>query len=360
MVGIITTTVLYKYDIYMKNKRLSVTVTALANINGALQDHVATYGFYPCPADRSVPVGDADYGKSTDCANNPPLPPCNNFNRGVCRTVGATNRIYIGGVPFKELHLSEDIIYDAWKSRITYALTSALEPNSPPLSPLPPGEITVEQSDGSGLTINDAHYVLVAHGPQRVGGFNHNGTISNACDVSEREHENCDNDDVFAADSNGRWRNLNDGAGYFDDFTRFEQNVNIGEWNVEAATPNDLRFSFDRVGIGVTDANPATDLHVAGDIKVDDWMKANMICNVDTNPSTVDCFDPEAIAGSKSAMRCDAGLSTFGNQAMIGVAEEKVNCSLAIDPSVITPAPCAAGKLAVGFLPNGQLDCQLF
>jgi type II secretory pathway pseudopilin PulG len=358
LLGIISSSLLHQYDLFMKKQQHSNTVTALSEINTALQDHITTYGYYPCPADLSVPHGDPSYGQSVSCTNLGPIHPCTSFDQGICRTNGGTV-VIIGGVPFKELHLSDEKVYDAWKSRIKYALTATLRPQSPILSPLPPGEITVQQSDGSGTVINNAHYVLVAPGPRRVGGFNISGTISEACDTSQLEGENCDQDATFASDFNSRWRSLVEGANYFDDYVLHVDRVNSREWSVEASTPDDLRFRPDRVGIGVTDADPNTDLHVLGNIKVDDWAKALNICNGDPDPATAECFDPNAIAGSKSDMRCDSSHSMHGNQAMIGVANEKVKCVLTIEPTATVPAPCPTGWIAVGFLSTGGLNCQL-
>jgi len=359
IMGIITAGVLSRYNIYIKDRQYNRTYTVLSDINSALQDYATTFGFYPCPSDQSASIGNSAYGKSVACTDLTPIPNCSVLGQGVCKTIGSPV-VIIGGVPFKELHLNEKEVYDAWGGRITYALTATLRPLTSVLSPLPAGEIIVEQSDDVGSVITDAHYVLIASGPMGVGAFNKNGTVSRTCNLSQSEGENCDQDATFASDANSQWRNLVEGTDYFDDFVRYEQNVNAQEWNIEAATPDDLRFSYDRVGIGITDADPNTDLHVVGDIMVDDWAKADTVCNGDTDPATAECFDPEDIAGSKSGMRCDSNSSLFGDQAMIGIANEKVKCKLAIDPAAAIPAPCPTGYLAVGFLSTGELNCQLF
>ncbi len=360
LIGVVTAGLLNQYNTYIKKKQHEDTKNVLFDIDRALQDYVTTYGYYPCPADQSVPYGDPDYGASVNnCIHPSAVPPCHGLGQGICRTTGGPV-VLIGGVPFKELHMGGEVAYDGWKNRITYAVSRILAPTSPIITPLPNGIITVEQTDSVGTVINNAQYVLVAPGSKGAGGFNKNGTISRPCNLSQREGENCDQDNVFAANPNRRWRNDVEGPNYFDDYVSYREVPDTPDWSVEAATPDDLRFRYDRVGIGVTDADPRTDLHVAGDIKVDDWAKAATICNGDANPATAECFDPEAIAGSKTDMRCDAANSLYENQAMIGVAKQKVKCKLTVQPTAATPAPCPTGYLAVGFLANGALDCQIF
>ncbi len=360
IVGIIAASTLNGYNLYIKNKQQSDTAFALSEINRALQDHVSEFGFYPCPSDQSVPRGAANYGKEVSCSgtNLLSIPVCSGVGQGICRT-STSPVVIIGGVPFTKLHLSEGKSYDAWKKRITYALTADLRPRTPVLSSLT-GKITVEKTDATNATISDAHYVLVSHGEKGIGAFNKSGFIAEACDFSKLEGENCDQDATFISDFGGRWRSVADNANYFDDFVRYAQKINVREWNVEAATPNDLRFSYDRVGIGIADASDETDLHVVGNILVEDWVKTDHLCSGERHKKDAHCFDPEAIAGDKTSMRCDAVDNNPGEQAVVGISNSSVRCKLAVKPTAITPAPCPTGYLAVGFKANGQLDCKLF
>lgn len=99
------------------------TQERLNTIKLALDSHLKTYGYLPCPANRTLVPSDTNFGVEDR----------NNYvNPGTsCTAVGLGGLVLsgtaaIGGVPVRTLGLPDSYAGDAWGNKLTYAVTHAL------------------------------------------------------------------------------------------------------------------------------------------------------------------------------------------------------------------------------------------
>lgn len=96
------------------------TQERLGSIKLALDSFAKTYGYLPCPADRTYTTSNANFGLEQ---RDTPLPST------VCNTgsgIVASGSVTIGMVPVRTLGLPDSYASDSWGNKIEYAVTSAL------------------------------------------------------------------------------------------------------------------------------------------------------------------------------------------------------------------------------------------
>lgn len=367
-----------EYHRYMRDKTEAEATEKMALANAAIDKFYLKVGRYPCPADIELAPGDPNYG----------LELFDNV-QGFCVDVGGTllndpTQFTQGMVPFKTLSLPESDAYDPWHSRIVYAVTAYMASTSfdeddyydPAVTTSKPyllvdgfyspfaedyldtttyatgdlamlgGQMYQAVSDTTGnpppdptywimlsgnvapATNDQTHYIIVSHGPNRVGAYNRDGTVTDACATgSLRETMNCDGDDLFfdrGMTLVGGAYGYSEAAGddFFDDYTFFRSSTGSAPsytpnyplaaaqgipgqfmmWSPEDLDTAAVKNQSFKVGIGYEDPDDALDVN--GKIKVSsgDLMTAELCDENDEN-----CFFTYAITGSKTENGEDVG-----------------------------------------------------
>jgi prepilin-type N-terminal cleavage/methylation domain-containing protein len=193
--GLILTMLFNSMNIYMKNTKLKTTRERIAAIDEQVQIYLEDRGFLPCPASLSAEPDTTSattpYGGETNCSNA----------AIANHTFGTTVRI--GMVPTRTLNLPDEFGYDAWGNRLLYAVTTNLARDATSYSRTG-GTVNVVDSrrnSPANIITANAHYVVVSHGPDKVGGYNAGGRQGIACPPNSAtaplDQENCNNDGVF-------------------------------------------------------------------------------------------------------------------------------------------------------------------
>lgn len=181
---------------YMRNTEMRTTKTKLDQIDEALQIYLSTNGVYPCPAPVNEPIDTA------------------NFGRAPASCPGGPGGVQEGDLPVRTLDLPDDYISDAWGYRFRYGVTSVLtDPTG-----FEPGGGAVLINDSGGFPVaNDAHYVIVSHGPDGAGGTPTASTTALPCVAANVDGANCDNDGTYVSTT----LRSTAAANYYDDVLRF-------------------------------------------------------------------------------------------------------------------------------------------
>lgn len=256
--------------------KIKETEIILDKIEQAIANYFAEYGSIPCPADATLSLNDPNFGLALR----------HNTNSYWC--VGGVNgewfantKIYqnyqLGLIPSKELKIPDELAFDSWGRRITYAMvemcntsanqyvssyinTDIINPNyntsynflnacafPNKASASQPNDMAV---DGTTFTIKDASgsivnstagipYVLISHGKNGHGAYPKNGgttRINAAANNSTTTAYNLSADEIQNAhmDASGaniiftnsflvqKAPNYTPGANYFDDIVRYK------------------------------------------------------------------------------------------------------------------------------------------
>ncbi len=158
----------------------SNTKAKITEIKRAMQRYYTKNSKLPCPANRAAKYGDSDYG--TDAYSGS----CTTASI-VGNTVRISNLVRQGAVPTRALDLADEMMYDEYGMKFTYAVTEAATTSAAD------GIITI--NDGIPTTITtSAVYVIVSHGSDKKGAYTAGGAIGIACAITlGRDNENCDN-----------------------------------------------------------------------------------------------------------------------------------------------------------------------
>lgn len=186
-------------------EKVNETEAKLDLIEQSLERYLIENQRLPCPANGSVKIDAAGFGEET---TPDATPQCSgaSFNDG--------GSIYGGVVPVKTLELADDVMFDGWDRRITYAV-DANYANSGPGSPTPTNascdgpttsDVCFQYYDAATSIIirNDvdpagtaepenAVYILISHGKNGFGAFRRFGSVTrNAASADVREQENAE------------------------------------------------------------------------------------------------------------------------------------------------------------------------
>ncbi len=117
------------------------TEERLATIKLALDSYAKTYGYLPCPFDRSLRATSANFGverrSATTCTANAP---------GIVQVTSGVDIIWFGGVPVRTLGLPDNYAGDAWGNKFTYAVADVAKTN-PSSYATQNGVITIKTGD---------------------------------------------------------------------------------------------------------------------------------------------------------------------------------------------------------------------
>lgn len=347
IVGLALGTLSLYLKIYFNQLRFNQTMERLDKAEEVLYEFYALNGRYPCPADPTLDVDDAEFGMehcrdvaAAGCVADGVV--CINTNTGDPDGDGTNDFIMIGSLPVRTL--LEELggptpaegssfrardSYDGYAMKYTYAVTermadpttnSVLDPANPNL-----GAVNVVDENNIALTVPQAsaQYIVVSHGDNQEGAHTRSGDKMPGCSVfmldgvtpaapgpspsgNATERENCDYDDgIFVKGT----RSFLDNDLYYDDLLTFKPSGRAQLWvKVPADVPGQSYIkntNLGNVGVGIED--PEAKLHVDGDISAEKETYANRYCDVNGD----NCFNPEDIAGS-TGFKCPAGQIATG------------------------------------------------
>ncbi len=307
MAGLIIAPATSMYHNYRVEKDWSETEDNKGMIVKEVGSFRTLFGRYPCPSSITAAPGDIEYGlEDVNCsaavAVYPAAGACAN---GICAysngldAMGNDKLVLVGAFPYKIMDLFEGEAYDSKNTRFTYAVSADL--TSSVSFDMTGGDVGIVDKVGNSVIqpVNSAHFVVVSHGANQIGGYTKFGVLVSACgNGSVDEQENCDADGVFLSGEID-----ND----FDDRIAFFSSAPYSEWQKSAADQNIIHLKNSN-GIAVG-ASTATDLSAAeettvraiavdtGSIQAEGSFFIEALCDENAINQATDCFAPRLIAG---------------------------------------------------------------
>ena len=178
-----------KNELVVAAKAEKETQIKIEKIKSYLDKFAVENGFYPCPADGTLPFENADFGvaqagvSAGECKVKEVGAAGVNYDSGESVT-NAGNNVYMGGVPVKALGLSPDAATDEWGRRIMYAV-SGTDTDSSLFGTNFFSHIVILNSYDNSFALDSqeevskradfASYALISYGVDGVGAFPHNG-----------------------------------------------------------------------------------------------------------------------------------------------------------------------------------------
>ncbi len=371
------------------NTKRAITLDSLNVTRDALIEFVALQGRYPCPADITLDLHDANYGRE------------NVDGSGNCIGTTVTGRdadgdgtadpIVIGGVPFntmldpdldpatidgvENVPLNATETIDGWGHKLTYAVTKSLT------------KVTTYNDFNGALRIRDendqdvidpadsAHLILISHGDDGVGSFTQEGKLVEPCNAGVvippppppavqsplNEKENCDEDDgTFLSGL----RNSSDHS-YNDDLVQFVLLQTSNLWTITGTVtlPGPPPVTIFKVAntntgnVGIGTDQPGVRLDVAGSIQGFKLQTANL-CDA----GGINCMAPSVIGGTDPNMDCTntggSAVNPGPHRAVTAIEQNHVVCAdIFAGAPAATPNSCPAGQLARGISNLGNVLC---
>lgn len=358
------------YNIYQQQK----TQDELQNLFNAKLNHAFIQYFYsntadrlPCPADPTLPRTDTAYGVG-DCAS----PNVVGFD-------DVTNDTYVGMIPFKDLNIPEEYIYDPWHNKITYV--TPVERTSPIASPIniffvarDPVDNSCEPDVLATNTMTANHFALISHGKNGRGAYNASGTLTAPCLTAASataESPNCEYRLGKDFKSHECRRNDHTDIREFDDYV-MGYNISIdSDWVRSSATSNGISNSGRYIGIHTPSLADVTDaLTVNGNILLQNnstdptrngELHVNRICdlNASNDESAAFCMHANLIGGDEDAMECGTAASVQPDAYVSGAAargfrNNRIDCEPEIQG---LSGSCTVNNPASGISSTGVLIC---
>lgn len=338
MLGVLMASFLAGYRVYQAQRGEQVTTRSFDEIEEAIAGYVAKNGRYPIPMGLMVADNDPAYGYQSAVSSCPPAGPS---GPETCRRPsGAVPSKFIltGAIPFKELNIAEQFIYDAFKRRITYVVAEDLTTMA---GNLPANYAICARKQ----TYNPAYNLetcaaatrqdiaLISHGVDGFGAYTAAGKQYRQCNSGGNQDENCnfDGDIIDATTSKANFA----GAQRNDDRISFDMKLNPNLWLQQAGGVYNTTEL--QVGIGVE--MPKEPLDVVGNIEAD-RVRTAQICSNDGSNGDTACFDPDKIGGT--GMKCPA------RQVMISVQNAQAVCVPMMNTLTCPPGQYLAGITAAG------------
>lgn len=214
---------------FLEQNKIRATQIKLRTIASALDIYLIQHNKLPCPAGLK---------KSTGI----PLGATPENSAGTCSSSNATEGVYVnnnvarGWVPYKELGLTADTVYDEWNNKIVYSVPTVLiHSNFNELDDDFNG-ITVYNDSKSKFSItndnNKAIYTIVSHGKNSLGAFNKDGDQKSDIGISNDEKTNIastslSNSDEFVYFNDSRKPCYNDNTKKCDDLGRYMTKMQV-------------------------------------------------------------------------------------------------------------------------------------
>lgn len=351
------------YYLHEKKRRMDSNFLKIERVVGAIRSYKSLTGHYPCPAPLDVARDSNKYGYPLAC-NTPAFAasvPSNSCGEGICvetsiRSDITNRRLVYGAVPFRVLQMDERDSIDSYNTRIAYVVTESMTDVTTFNERL--AGIAVRDEDNTPMSDPDGGigFIIISHGPNKVGAFDFGGNIVNDCTGTGRDIDNCNkfSGAAPATNLNGIYiastENAKPGSDFFDDTISFFSQLSETVWKRIDSQPNNIEdMSNNNVGIGVDAASTMLDVlseqnEFAGLGVESGKVLTNQICNIDGTA----CFDPSLIAGRLTdggGMRCGTG------EYMLGIRNGAPICG-----PVATH--CNGSNLFVGVDSSGNPICR--
>lgn len=375
--GILLAAFSYPYTIYQKNKKIQTTNENIEAVTAALGNFRGLYGRYPCPASLNALRGTPEYGHESDCGDTSLAGAGTNCIDGICiqnsqRTVEIPGpnpgdppvtinpRVRTGALPFRQLGLDENLMYDGYNNKLIYSVTERLAT----ADGYDPGDggigIINEEGTSAIETPDSAHFFMFSTGPNERGAFTRDGGTL-PCDNTTADGENCD----FVSNATAVFKVSQriDAAGInsFDDRVSYFTKSDVPLWRISEDTPNDdiVQIPDGSVGFyGRVAFNPTAIMAQAGDVPDGDIratgsaaegrLLSGELCEDD---GISGCFPSTVIAGS---LATGGGLSCPAGQLMRRIRNGVAECSAEVTER------CPPNRFLRGFNADGSIRCEAY
>lgn len=386
IMGILIVPVVQAYNLYKKDQDRSETLDGLQDVATALgQYYISNNGIYPCPADPTLPTGNANHGVAAapvgncNASGNLPSFPAADFdgdgNAEDWDQTGAANDLLVmGAVPYETLQIPQSATFDSYGNKIMYAVTLSMttpgadnrggiqvntyvRPEVGPDYADPTVKVTGSNDIVApfGLPDNGAHhYVVFSTGANGLGGYTKNGAAIGGCAADGNDigdDENCDRDGTFLFD----FASDIPGASYYDDLLLYRAWAYGSLWALDGE--DIYNKNYGNVGVG-TDT-PLEKLHVNGNLKTD------KLYTLEVCDDTGGCFSPRNIGGdidpdgdgdysdATGGMECESD-----GEVLVGISGGNKICEdIKID--VKLNQVCDPGEFVQGFDSDGNVICDV-
>ncbi len=414
--ALVTLPLLNLYSGYVHAQKRAVTVERIETISAQVRLYRPSTFSYPCPADATLSINDANYGFE-DCAAIA-INTCNPTG-GICRVSGNrdtdtpadgmnNDSVLIGAVPFRSMDLVNqggigvDGSVDGWGNKMTYAVIARATNYFPGRNALSVGndfkygQITaldefgnntagigmfdLDNADGDGNPLTgtkegDAQFAIISHGPTGAGARSINGVLI-PCVAGTIDNENCDGDATFRSALGDYSAN---GATFYDDLSFFYKDQTGELWgylenpNVGGATAHIRKLNNGKVGVSTGNATVAEALEINGAVKtpttlVQEICKTNGTNCIPTRylydslpeqfPTTINTTSDTNTKNWSNTCR-DFGDGT--GQAMTQISNGRAVCANSVNiPASITGADidCPLGTYVQGITTKGCIICS--
>lgn len=353
ILGILFSAAIPLYRLYIEETRAETTRQRLATAHYELEQYKKRMGAYPCPASLTDTLGTPSYGQPSNCLTI--TTPAGSCAGGICAEDGVLNvkpdtgpsyipYVLRGSLPFRALGLRESDGYDAYGSRLVYAVTQNLA--DPTKFDEDEGGIQLVDGNNALITtslpdVGSAQFVVISAGPDKVGGYTRDGVQSSSCTGGTLQVENCDttNQAIYRVSQKN-----SSAVNFFDDGIVYNALRQPVLWRYTGGFTDVASKDLKIVGVG-TVPNSGETLALNGNLKVTagDVAGPSNYCE----PNGTNCF-PRALLGNGAT----DGAACPPNEFMTGFQGGSILC---------TPNPvvgCPAGERLIGFDSYGLPICN--
>lgn len=400
IIGIAVAAAAPLYSVHMKKVAMQETRQNIEDVTNAIGNFRSIYGRYPCPASLTDPRDSADYGHEPKA---PARPECSDTAQavgtcanGVCiqQSIAARDlnpdpvltdrpRVRIGWVPFRELGIPEESVFDAYGNRLSYAVTERLAVDTT-FSPDSGGIEIREAQDQTALGAGgegSAHFILFSHGVNGAGAFTKDGAQLPCAPAGSFEERNsvCSiaagtSDSIFSMVQGDT--SLTNST--FDDEISYFTKEDVPLWQASVSDPNDIHVkTTGAVGVYMAASSDVDErFSVSGDMQVDNsplTVPNPALGPADCNNGeegcllTAEILDPNSgpafkgysankIAGSLAGgggMKCPEDDPDGAGDYMVAIRDGHPVCE-----NQFAFAMCPPGEVMNGIKPDGTLECS--
>lgn len=276
VIGVLLAGFLGIYTQYQIEEKVTKTNTRVNNALQSIQKYRNVFGMFPCPAPMNVARTNAAYGISSNYARytaTGTLPVvAGGCAEGICieqntrADLATTLRVRVGAIPFRDMQLDESDTYDAYGSRLWYAVTEDMC-NLATFNETR-GAINIVNDQGETQTTppNSAAFTIISPGVNKVGGYGLEGTMQTPC-AGSLDSENCRDVSLAASAITAatyRSQFVQDAtlATSYDDVIEFFASAQTQLWRRTAPGAEDILDRANNV-IGIGEATPSATLDIA-------------------------------------------------------------------------------------------------
>jgi len=388
LVGLIISSFIPGLKTYKTSRDFNTTRDHMELTQEVLREFYGLNGRYPCPANPNLPETDANYGlescRATVAAACPIGIICTNVGSRDADNADGDNDpttgrdpVTIGAIPsrtladsalFAEFQIANG--HDGFLMKFSYAVSELMTDQTLTISNPANGQLgAVALKDEFNQDLlnppDSAHYVFFSHGDNTRGAFTLEGGNVGDCTVMamgvpvpppagsnigaagiEIDKENCDGNDAIFVKA---LRSLGNNDSYFDDMVFFNAITSNSLWRRSNFSPPTDAYLYNtnvgEVGIGLT--NPASKLHVNGDIRTESSVIADGdYCALDAS----DCLAPEALGGT-AMTQCPPG------EIATGIENNDLVCIPLFAGPINFTCPFA-GEFVTSFTNLGSVTCS--